>query len=311
MLRVFIIILFFIFTTVDAEGRNLFESPKGSIVMVNVVDSSGRIIAEDRGYVIDKDGLIATGCNVILMWYRDIGNDLIVRAGEGKDFPIYRLIVYNPPLNLAIFKINYSFPVMAIPSDKKMSAYIRRTVKVYRDMVRNPDKEAKGSGKLPESHDQMDKQGRDRQDALSETPYIAGLRYLSSKRYREAIEEFNKALETEPRNPEIYLNLGLTYYKIDRYKEAIDSFEKALTFGGESKSIYNKLGTLYLISGDYDAALRSFKRSLSIDSKDPKTHFNIAITLLLKGDRDSAWQEYVELRSIDEELARRLWDIIN
>lgn len=317
------IIIFLLLFSSSAETAvpEFIKVKKEAIVEVNVIDRSGRTMMTDKGYIVDSEGLIATDCKMILKWYEDIQNDLIVKLGEGT-FSIHRLISYNPSLNLAIFKINKEgLPSIRLNPNNKATAYIRKAIKVYKDMSRASDhvfnkdeintnkletpypeqknKEAPGEGRSMES-----------QDSKVDSPFLKGLKYISLRRYREAIEELNKALKAEPSNPDIYLNLGLAYYKIDRYMNAIDAFKKALMHGA-SKSVYYKLGSLYLILGDYNEAVDAFKKALNIDNTNSMAHFNLAVAAFMKGDRDQAWQEYVVLRGIDEDLARRLWDIIN
>lgn len=312
MLRAFIVSFLILSFAAQAMANDLFRGQKRSIVEVIVVDSSGREVLRGKGYVIDKEGLVMTGCRMILRWYENIRNDLIVRTEEGKVFPLYRLISYNPPLDLAIFKINTEFSEVATPSNERISSYIRKTVKRYRDMMKNVKNSTETFAgdvngiKRPEAPPNLKES-----DSLSESPYAKGIRYASLKRYRDAIEEYHKALKADPDNPDIYENLGLAYYKIDRYRESIDAYRKVLLLRPSSKPIYDRLGTLYLISGEYDEAIGAFKKALQLDFTDPKDHFNLAIASFMKGDIDSAWQEYILLRGLNEELSRRLWDIIN
>lgn len=292
-------------------------------IEVNVIDGSGRTVMAGKGYIVDSEGLIATDCRMILRWYEDIKNDLVVKLEEG-NFSLHRLISYNPSLDLAIFKINKEgLPSIRLDPTDKATAYIRKAIKVYKDMSRALNQasrkediitEKSESPRYPEhkNREMSDRlTGEESRDSQVASPSLKGLKYVSLGKYREAIEEFNRALKAEPSNPDIYLNLGLAYYKIDRYRDSIDAFKKALMHGAVSKSVYCKLGSLYLVLGGYNEAIDAFKEALNIDNRDPIAHFNLAIASFMKGDRDQAWQEYVVLRGIDGELARRLWDIIN
>ncbi|MFN3396419.1 MAG: tetratricopeptide repeat protein [Thermodesulfovibrionales bacterium] len=302
---------------------NPFKGQKEAIVEVNVIDGSGRTVMAGKGYIVDSDGLIATNCRMILRWYEDIQNDLIVKLGEG-NFSLHRLISYNPSLDLAIFKINKEgLPSIRLDPVDKATTYIRKAIKVYKDMSRVSNQASRkedlitNKSESPRHQEQKNQEmsdglnGEESRDSQVASPFLKGLRYISMRRYREAIEEFNKVLKAEPSMPDIYLNLGLAYYKINRYRDSIDAFKKALMYGATSKSVYYKLGSLYLVLGGYNEAVDAFKEALNIDNRDPLAHFNLAIAAFMKGDKDQAWQEYVVLRGIDEELARRLWDIIN
>lgn len=321
MLRALAILFLFLSSVADAMVFPI-KVQKEAVVEVNVIDKSGRTIMAGKGYIVDSEGLIATDCRMVLRWYEDIQNDLIVKTTEG-NFPLYRLIAYNRDHGLAIFKINTEgLPSISLDSRDKTTAYIKRVVKIYKDMSRASKQTSKERHATKETEGFQDVEPEDRRssrearnkgsvDFPSTSPFLSGLRYVSLKRYREAIEEFEKAIRIEPINPEIYMNLGLAYYKIGMYRDSIDAFKRALLYGAVSKSVYNKLGSLYIVLGEYNEAVDAFRKALSIDNTDPMSHFNLAIALFMKGDSDEAWNEYILLRGLDEGLARRLWDIIN
>lgn len=319
ILRALIILILFLPSMAYA---NSLKGQKEAVVEVNVIDGSGKTVMAGKGYIVDTEGLIATDCQMILKWYEDIKNDLVVKLEEG-NFSLHRLISYNPSLNLAIFKINKEgLPSVRLNPNDKATTYIRKAIKAYKVMSRALNQTShKGEiakkleiSQYPEQKNkETPEEGKSKEsrDSVVASPFLTGIKYASLKRYREAIEEFNRASKVEPSNPDIYLNLGLAYYKIDRYKDSIDAFKKALIYGASSKTVYSKLGSLYMVLGGYSEAVNAFKEALNIDNSDPMIHFNLAIAAFMKGDRDQAWQEYVVLRGIDEELARKLWDIIN
>ncbi len=301
-----LIIVILLFPTISyAEGHLSFNASNEAIVDIRVVNASGNTIVKGKGYVIDREGLIATEIGMIQRWFEKIQNDLIVRIKD-KDFSIYRLITYNKQLNLAVFKIDIdSLPALALPSDERLARYIKRVIKIYKDMVKN-SKTIKESGP-----DLSLSRWSGTENVQNTSHLLKRLNYASSNRYEEAIEEYIRALKTDPFNPEIYNCLGLAYYKIGRYRESIEAYNKALMYGQGSRAIYDKLGTLYLIMGEYDRAIVTFEKALSLNGNDPMSRFNHAIALFMNGDRELAWQDYIVLRGLDEELARRLWDIIN
>ncbi|MFN3480785.1 MAG: tetratricopeptide repeat protein, partial [Thermodesulfovibrionales bacterium] len=245
---------------------NPFKGQKEATIEVNVIDRSGKTLMAGKGYIVDSEGLIATDCRMILRWYEDIQNDLIVKLEEG-NFSLHRLISYNPSPDLAIFKINKEgLPSIHLNPNDKATAYIRKAIKVYKDMSRATNKASHKEDiitKKSESLRYQEQKNREMSEGLNgegyrdsqvASPFLKGLKYVSSGKYREAIEEFNRALKAEPSNPDIYLNLGLAYYRIDRYRDSIDAFKKALMYGAVSKSVYYKLGSLYLVLGSYNEA---------------------------------------------------------
>ncbi|GAB4418120.1 MAG: hypothetical protein OHK0032_14170 [Thermodesulfovibrionales bacterium] len=314
MVKAAIIFLLILSSNADARVPDFLSGQKKAIVSINVKDKSKRDVAQGTGFVVDREGLVATSCKMISKWLEDVQYDLIVRAGGGKTFPLYRLIAYNPRIDIAIFKINAEGLTAArLPAGNRIAEYIESAVARYKRMVRNIRKvspDVTFSGKRAVEIPESDRGVPYKPPDTAESHYLSGLTYAGSKRYTEAIDEYRKALRIKPDNLDAYINLGLAYYKVDRYRDAIDAYNQALKLRPGSKSIYNKLGTIYLILGEYQAAIRAFENALSIDDKDPTTHFNLAIADFLKGDRDSAWQKYIALKGLDADLANKLRELI-
>ena len=56
-----------------------------------------------------------------------------------------------------------------------------------------------------------------------------GLAYLEEERYSDAANEFNMLVETAPKEPLAYANLGLTYMRMSgKLKQSEESLQKAL-----------------------------------------------------------------------------------
>ena len=66
--------------------------------------------------------------------------------------------------------------------------------------------------------------------------YHEGTRLYNSRRYEEAIEEYDKALAIDPNDKVVHYNKGLSLYYLHRYKEAIEEFDKALAIDPDYKN---------------------------------------------------------------------------
>jgi tetratricopeptide (TPR) repeat protein len=86
-----------------------------------------------------------------------------------------------------------------------------------------------------------------------------GTSYILAGRYREAVNAFQKALET-PYQPKekIYNNLGLALVELEKYDEALEAFRKA---GGEARAL-NNLGCAYLREGKVEKAIGCFEGAI-------------------------------------------------
>jgi protein O-mannosyl-transferase len=80
-----------------------------------------------------------------------------------------------------------------------------------------------------------------------------------------AILELNKAIEIYPKYADCYNQLGLIYYKRKKYKEAFDNYNLALQYNNTNAVFHNNIGTLFFETGDYNSALKAMQRAVELD----------------------------------------------
>jgi tetratricopeptide (TPR) repeat protein len=95
-----------------------------------------------------------------------------------------------------------------------------------------------------------------------------GIGFYNLNRYDEAIQAYDRALELNPQDPEVWKNKGYTFNKLGKNKEANECFWKAIGLSAGYASdrghlvneseipIYNRIdqdyGGWYVINGWYD-----------------------------------------------------------
>jgi tetratricopeptide (TPR) repeat protein len=77
----------------------------------------------------------------------------------------------------------------------------------------------------------------------------------------ESIKDHLKAMELNPVNPQIRLNLGLLYTKLKNYPEAFKYLQSAENYGS---AVHYSLGDLYRKTDDVDKALEEFTKALNL-----------------------------------------------
>lgn len=90
---------------VDAGTSDMAEDLKNSVVTVRIHDGSGKPIISGSGFIVDQNGVIATGCNVIGKWFEK-GNTLDVEIPGGVHLPLEELISSRCENHLALFSVN-------------------------------------------------------------------------------------------------------------------------------------------------------------------------------------------------------------
>ena len=96
-----------------------------------------------------------------------------------------------------------------------------------------------------------------------------------------AEKEFNKALKSRPKKPELYVNLAVVMMKKDKWAEAEKYLEKALKLNPLSADVHLNLGVVYLKLGKLKEAYRELKTALKYGADKATVYYNLGLLAVL------------------------------
>ena len=138
----------------------------------------------------------------------------------------------------------------------------------------------------------------------------AGVDLQSRKLYDQALDEYNLALQLDPNNASILVNLGTAYQAKGDFSTAITKYQQALQLdpnnaaakqGLETAAAQNQdkqtkdissAGDDSFKQGKYDEALQKYKQLLDLNPKNAAAHFDMGATYQAKNALDQAIDEY-------------------
>lgn len=119
--------------------------------------------------------------------------------------------------------------------------------------------------------------------AQQEKSYVKkGNDLYQQKKYTEAAEQYNKAVEKKKESVEGQFNLGDAFYKQKQFDKAAEQFNK---IGGTSKDktvtagAYHNLGNTLLENKKLEESIEAYKKSLLANPKDEQTRYNLAYAM--------------------------------
>jgi tetratricopeptide (TPR) repeat protein len=96
--------------------------------------------------------------------------------------------------------------------------------------------------------------------------YITEAQRLEGEgKYTQAINMFNQAVQSDPRNPATYISLARLLVYTGKYKEAIKNAENALLLNGNNSSAHAIRGWALGLDGDYLGAETAISKALELD----------------------------------------------
>ncbi|MBI5562786.1 MAG: tetratricopeptide repeat protein [Deltaproteobacteria bacterium] len=131
------------------------------------------------------------------------------------------------------------------------------------------------------------------------TRLAMGLGLVSEKKYNEALAEFRKVAELDPKNENAIYFQGYLYFQVADYKQALTAVSGLSKT--ESPDIYNNLPALLQNIAvelqsreDWDAADKAIRQAIGFKKDDPDLHYLLGYNLMKKGDYEGALHEIKE-----------------
>jgi len=115
-----------------------------------------------------------------------------------------------------------------------------------------------------------------------------GYAFAQQGRIDEAIVQFHKALQIEPRHAPAHYNLGVSLAQTRRWDEAMAQYQEALQIKPDNAAAHCSLGIAFSQKGRADDALSQFQLALQADPNYAPAQFNLGNALLQAGKVDEA-----------------------
>ncbi len=126
--------------------------------------------------------------------------------------------------------------------------------------------------------------------------------------YDEAITEFTKALEANPRDSEAHNSRGSTYTLKGQYEQALDDFTKALELNPKyAKAYYNRALANYY-KGQYDQAIADLSKAIELSPKDAEAYNNRGLAYDQKRDYAKGIDDFNMAIALNAKLADAIFN---
>jgi Flp pilus assembly protein TadD len=106
------------------------------------------------------------------------------------------------------------------------------------------------------------------------------------------IAKAQAALAADPKNIDLYIQLGIAQSGRTQFREAIETFTKGIGLAPDNAMLYRWRGHRHLSVREFDLAAQDLKRSAELDSTNYGAHFHLGIVLFARGDFGGAAGEF-------------------
>ena len=116
--------------------------------------------------------------------------------------------------------------------------------------------------------------------------------------YREAIADFNRAIQLNFSDAIVYRNRGRARSQLGDHPGAIADFNQALQIQPQDVLVYIARGNVYRAMGDYLRAIKDYNQALQIKPDDPQIYYNRAIAYTCIEEMPKAIADYQQAASM-------------
>ncbi len=126
-----------------------------------------------------------------------------------------------------------------------------------------------------------------------------GAAYLEIKNYKEAENDYRKALEIDPNDPDIYFNLANIKDLLGDLNGAIEFYDQLIEIDGNYKNAYYNKATNKFILGEYINAIKAYTKALQASPNDELIYYNRASAKYKIRDYKGSISDYTKAISIN------------
>jgi len=144
----------------------------------------------------------------------------------------------------------------------------------------------------------------------SQRYYADGIQLSKSKYWKEAADEFLKAIQVNPEHKLAYANLGVTLSQLGNHKDALLAFDKAITLGYDHALLRYNRGLSFAKLNLIEEAVQELELSLEMDPRNVKGDYNLGLLYIKQNKLDAAKKQVNLLYTRNNDLAKNLFDSI-
>ena len=123
--------------------------------------------------------------------------------------------------------------------------------------------------------------------------------YMARKMYREAADEYRRALDESPSNARLYNKIGISFHHRMNFGQAKKYYEQASSLDEKYAQAINNLGTVHYAQRQYKKAQKTYQKALKITPHAASIHSNLGTAFFARRKYKQATESYLTALQLD------------
>ena len=118
------------------------------------------------------------------------------------------------------------------------------------------------------------------------------------EKYPQAVQNYTKAIESEPHYAKAYYNRGYIYIKMRKYKLAISDLDKAIEIDPKYAAAYHVRGIAYSFKKKYKQAIADYSQAIKLEPDNKSFYFSRMSVYFRTNNRDKIWKDILKIQEL-------------
>ena len=133
---------------------------------------------------------------------------------------------------------------------------------------------------------------------LAQEALNKGMGHLTAGKYDEAIAEFSRVIDSDPRNAQAYYGRAQAYHKKQKLGKAIADYSKVIELDPKNAEANYNRGIAYYYRDELDLAIADWTRTIEISGEYAQAYQKRAFAYLKKQEYDKAWDDVAAVKKL-------------
>ncbi|MFA7659387.1 MAG: tetratricopeptide repeat protein [Candidatus Gastranaerophilaceae bacterium] len=126
-----------------------------------------------------------------------------------------------------------------------------------------------------------------------------GLAYFNDGNFDSAIDSYQKSLELDSGNFDVWFNLAMAYKRNGKFDDAVGTYQRALAIKPDNPDVYFNLGNIYENKNETSTALEYYRKASEFGVNDENLNYFLAVSYLKTKNFKDGWKYYEDRPSKD------------